>query len=198
MGTNTECRPRNSRAGEANGKQAKFNTPIWVIQGEFIMASKNQTTLSAEPGKADLVIIREFEAPPELVFKAHTDPKLYIRWLGPRDTELTLEKFEPKPGGAYRYSTKGGDGNKYSFYGVYHEVTAPERIISTFEPEWLPEKGHVGLGTVVFEALPGGRTRVTNSEVYHSVADRDAAIQAGMMEGVTEGYERLDELLVKS
>ena len=78
-----------------------------------------------------------------------------------------------------------------------HEVLAPERIISTFEFEGLPEKGHVILGTLKFEALPGNRTRLTSQSVFQSVADRDGMVQAGMERGVNDGYERLDELLAK-
>jgi hypothetical protein len=73
------------------------------IKGEIIMARNNQTTITAEPGKQEIFITREFDAPRELVFKAFTDPKLYIQWLGPRELAMTLEKFEPNNGGSYRY-----------------------------------------------------------------------------------------------
>ena len=108
---------------------------------------------------------------------------------------MTLEKFEPRAGGSYRYIHKDPDGNEFAFHGVNHEVLAPERIISTFEFEGLPEKGHVVLETLRLEALPGGRTSLTVQSVFQSVADRDGMIQAGMERGVTEGYERLDALL---
>jgi uncharacterized protein YndB with AHSA1/START domain len=157
------------------------------------VASKNQTTLKAEPNKAYLTITREFEAPRELVFRAYTDPKLYVRWQGPRNSKTLLDKFEPRIGGIYRLVHDVGEGQTFGWHGVYHEVTSPERIVSTFEIEGLP-KGHVGLGTIVFEALPGDRTRMTHTEVYATGEDRDTAIEAGMMSGVTEGYERLDEL----
>jgi uncharacterized protein YndB with AHSA1/START domain len=157
----------------------------------------NKTTITAEPGKQELFIIREFDAPRELVFKAFTDPKLYVQWLGPRELTMTLERFEPRNGGSYRYIHKDRDGNEYAFYGVNHEVLAPERIISTFEFEGLPEKGHVMLGTVKFEALPANRTRLVSQSVFQSVADRDGMIQSGMERGVNEGYDRLDELLAK-
>jgi uncharacterized protein YndB with AHSA1/START domain len=157
----------------------------------------NKTTITAEPGKQELFIIREFDAPRELVFKAFTDPKLYVQWLGPRELTMTLERFEPRNGGSYRYIHKDRDGNEYAFYGVNHEVLAPERIISTFEFEGLPEKGHVMLGTVKFEALPGNRTRLVSQSVFQLVADRDGMIQSGMERGVNEGYDRLDELLAK-
>lgn len=161
------------------------------------MAKKNQTKITAEPGKQEIVITREFDAPRELVFQAFTDPKHYIRWLGPRDLTMTLETFEPRNGGMYRFIHNDKDNNKYAFHGVYHEVTAPQRIIQTFEFEGLPEKGHVALETARFEALPGNRTKLTSQSVFQSVAERDGMIQSGMESGVNDSYERLDELLVK-
>lgn len=157
----------------------------------------NKTEITSEPGKQEIFITREFDAPRELVFKAYTDPQLYIQWLGPRELTMTLETFEPRNGGSYRYIQKDGDGNEYAFHGVNHEVLEPERIIGTFEFEGLQEKGHVVLGTVRFEALPGNRTRVVSQSVFQSVADRDGMVQAGMERGVNEGYERLDALLEK-
>ncbi len=77
----------------------------------------------------------------------------------------------------------------------YHEVTAPERIISTFEYEGLPEKGHVVLQTTRFEALPGERSRITTQALFQSVADRDGMLQSGMERGVNDSMERLEELL---
>ena len=160
--------------------------------------SKNKTIITAEPGKQELFITREFDAPRELVFKAHTDPELYARWLGPHDLTTTFEVFEPVSGGRYRFIQKDKEGNEFAFHGVTHEVTAPERIIGTFEFEGLPEAGHVILETTRFEALPGNRTRLTSQSVFQSVADRDGMIESGMEHGVDEGYERLDEILVKT
>jgi len=161
------------------------------------MAKNNQTTITAAPGTQEIFITREFDAPRELVFKAFADPKLYTQWLGPRELAMTVKKFEPRDGGSYRYIHKDQAGNEYAFHGVYHEVTAPERIINTFEFEGLPEKGHVILGTARFEALPDGRTRLTTQSVFLSVADRDGMLRSGMERGVNEGYDRLDELLVR-
>lgn len=159
--------------------------------------TKNETKVIAEPGKQELFIVREFDAPRELVFKAHTDPKLYAEWLGPRGLTMNLEKFEPKSGGRYRFIQKDKDGNEFAFHGVNHEVMYPERLIGTFEFEGLPERGHVELDTARFEELPGGRTKLTVQAVYQSVADRDGMVSSGMEKGVREGYERLDEILEK-
>jgi uncharacterized protein YndB with AHSA1/START domain len=159
------------------------------------MSAKNKTTITADPGKQELFITREFEAPRELVFKAHTDPDLYIRWMGPRDLSTTLETFEPVSGGKWRFIQKDQAGNEFRFHGVNHDVTAPERIIGTFEFEGLPESGHVILETTKFEALPDGRTRVTTQSVFQSVQDRDGMVASGMESGVVDGHERLDEIL---
>lgn len=160
------------------------------------MSAKNKTTIKAEPGKQELFITREFDAPRALVFNAHVDPELYVQWLGPRGYEMILETFEPTSGGRYRYIHKDQDGNEYGFHGVFHEM-AEDLMIQTFEFEGLPERGHVVLDTMRLEELPGDRTLVTIQSVYQSVADRDGMIQAGMERGVNEGYERLDELLAK-
>lgn len=155
---------------------------------------KNQTLITAEPGRLDVFVTREFDAPRELVFKAHTDPNLFVQWIGPRGLSTTLDAFEPVSGGNYRFTQKDQDGNEYSFHGVFHEVS-PERVIQTFEFDGLPESGHVALETMTLEALPNGRTRLTNQSIFQSVADRDGMIQSGMEQGVSEGYERLDEVL---
>jgi uncharacterized protein YndB with AHSA1/START domain len=156
---------------------------------------KHKTVVTVEPGKQELFITREFDAPRELVFKAYTDPDIYRRWVGPRDLTMTLETFEPISGGRWRFIQKDQNGNEFGFHGVNHDVTAPERIIGTFEFEGLPESGHVILETTKFEALPGGRTRVTTHSVYQSVEDRDGMVAAGMEIGVVDGHERLDEIL---
>jgi uncharacterized protein YndB with AHSA1/START domain len=155
---------------------------------------KNQTIVTAEPGKQEVFITREFDAPRELVFKAHTDPELYVQWLGPRGYEMILETFEPVSGGAYRYIHKDPQGNEFGFHGTFHEMSE-ELMVQTFEFEGLPERGHVSLDTMRLEALPGNRTKVTIHSVFQSVSDRDGMVQSGMERGVREGYERLDEVL---
>jgi uncharacterized protein YndB with AHSA1/START domain len=158
------------------------------------MAKTNPTKVTAEPGKQDLTITREFEAPRELVFKAFTDPKLFIRWVGPRDLTMKLEKFEPKSGGSWRYTHSDNKGNAYGFHGVFHEIAAPERVIQTFEFDGLPEKGHVVLDTAKFETLSGNRTKLTIHSVFQSVEDRNGMVQSGMEGGINDGFERLDEI----
>ena len=160
------------------------------------MTAKNKTTITAEPGKQELFITREFDAPRELVFKAHTDPNLFAQWIGPRGLTTDIKTFEPVSGGKWRFTQKDKDGNEFGFHGVFHEVS-PERVIQTFEFEGLPESGHAVLEAMTLEALPNGGTRLTTQSVFRSVSDRDGMVQSGMERGVNEGHERLDEILEK-
>ena len=156
---------------------------------------KNVTETRLEPGKQELFIIREFNFPRGLVFKAFIEPKTYADWIGPRGFKTEIEIFDPTDGGSWRYIQKDLEGNEFAFHGVNHEVLPPERIISTFEFEGLPEKGHVLLQTTKFLSIADNRTRMVQQSVFQSVEDRDGMIQSGMEKGVNESYERLDELL---
>ena len=162
------------------------------------MTNTNQTTITAEPGKQELVITREFDAPRELVFKVFIDPELLPQWWGPRYLSTVVEKMDVRPGGQWRFVQRDPQGNEYAFHGVYHEVLAPERIIDTFEFEGLPETGHVTLETMRLVELPGGRTRLISQAVFQSVMDRDAMLQSGMESGVNDTYNRLSEILEKA
>jgi uncharacterized protein YndB with AHSA1/START domain len=147
---------------------------------------------TVEPGKQELTVTREFDAPRELVFKAFTDPGLFARWWGPRQYTNVMEKFEVKPGGMWRVVQKGQDGGEHAFRGVHHDVVAPERIVATFEYEGVP--GHVLLQSITLEDK-GGRTRLVAHQVFQSVGDRDGMVASGMKEGADDSYERLDDLL---
>lgn len=155
----------------------------------------NKTEIKAEPGKLDLFITREFDAPREAVFNAFVDPDILVKWLGPRNLKMTIEKAALASGEAYRFVHSDDQGNKFGFNGVCHYMAKPELIIRTFEFEGLPERGHVSLESATFEDLGGGRTRVVGHSVFMSVEDRDGMIASGMERGVDEGYERLDEVL---
>jgi len=159
--------------------------------------AKNATSIKVEPGKQELFVIREFEAPRELVFKAFTDPKLLPRWLGPCDLKMRIDKYEPGSGGRWRFVHTDGTGAEFGFHGVCHEELKPERLIRTFEFEGLPETGHVVLETAKFEVLPDNRTRLTIQSVFQSVHDRDGMVQSGMERGVTESHQQLDALLAE-
>jgi len=157
----------------------------------------NPTKIIAEPGKQELFIIREFDASRELVFQAFSQPDLLMQWLGPDNMNMEIEKFDNRSGGSYRFLHTDPAGNKYAFNGAIHEVSAPERMIRTFEFEGLPESGHVSLEILTMEVLPNDRTKLVIQSVFRSVADRDGLVMSGMEKGVNAGFNKLDKLLAK-
>lgn len=162
------------------------------------MLQKHITKVVAEPGKQECFIIREFDAPREMVFKAFSDPDIFIQFWGPDNVPMKIDYYNFKSGGSYRYRNFDQEGNELcAFSGVIHEVAAPERVIQTSEFDTMPERGHVVLESILFESLPGNRTKLTFHEVCRSVADRDAMVMSGMDSGLEQGFKRLDNLLEK-
>ncbi|MBA3413754.1 MAG: SRPBCC family protein [Chloroflexia bacterium] len=153
----------------------------------------SKLTLTAEPGSHEIVMIRIFDAPRDLVFKTYTDPAAIALWWGPEGVTTVVDTMEARKGGIWRYIHRDANGAEYAFNGVYHEVVAPERLVSTFEFEPMP--GHVLLETVTFEEQPDGTTKLTDSSVFQSVADRDGMLAMGMEAGAAESMDRLAALL---
>jgi uncharacterized protein YndB with AHSA1/START domain len=154
----------------------------------------HETQIATDPDVPLVRIVREFDAPVGKVFRAHVDPDLVVQWLGPRDLRMTIDHFDCRTGGSYRY-IHSRDGEDYGFHGSFHEVRPDERIVQTFTFEGMPDG--VALEKLTFEDLGNGRTRLTATSLVDSFADRDAFVASGMEGGVIEGYERLDELLAQ-
>lgn len=160
------------------------------------MTSTKPSTITAPEGALYFDVVREFDAPPERVCEAFTNPELVVRWLGPRRYQMRLKEWDARDGGAWAYDHVDADGTAYGFRGVFHSIEPGRRIIQTFE--WLGLPGHVSLETADFHAIDGGRrTRVVSRSVFQSLEDRDGMLAAGMEGGMNESYERLDALLAE-
>jgi uncharacterized protein YndB with AHSA1/START domain len=157
------------------------------------MTTRTHETEIAIDAEVPLVrITREFDAAVEKVFRAHTDPDLISRWLGPRSLEMRIDHFDCRTGGSYRYlHSRGAD--EFGFHGSFHEVRPSELIVQTFTFEGDPDG--VALERIMFTDLGDGRTRLTSTSLVDSFAARDAFVASGMEIGIREGYERLDEVL---
>jgi uncharacterized protein YndB with AHSA1/START domain len=154
--------------------------------------STNETTIESDPTVPLVRITREFDAPPAKVFRAHTDPELIVKWLGPRDIDMAIDHFDCRTGGSYRYLHVRGD-DEFGFHGCFHEVRPDELIVQTFTFEGFPDG--VALERLELTDLGGGRTRLVVTSLVDSFEGRDAFVASGMESGVVQGYERLDELL---
>jgi uncharacterized protein YndB with AHSA1/START domain len=154
-----------------------------------------ETTIEADPNLPTIRIIRDFDAPPDRVFNAWVDPELIVQWLGPKGSEIRIDKWDARTGGSYRYASVQDGEEVAAFYGSFHEVRPGERLVQTFTWEGMPDG--VSLETMTFEDLGDGRTRTIGLSVVDSFEGRDAIMASGMDVGVNEGYEKLDALLAQ-
>ena len=158
---------------------------------------KNKGTFkTAAPGDREIVMTRDFDAPRQLVFDAHTKPEMVKRWLlGPDGWTMPVCEIDLRVGGKYRYVwRRDKDGTEMGMGGVYREIVVPERIVATekFDQAWYP--GEALLTTVLAEQ--GGTTTLTYTMRYESRETRDAVLKSGMESGVAVSYDRLDNMLV--
>jgi len=157
-----------------------------------MITSTRDTEIAVDQRVPLVRITREFDAPPEKVFRAHADPELLARWLGPRGLTMHVEHYECRTGGSYRYLHARGE-DEFGFHGSFHEVRPNELIVQTFTYEGVPDG--VALERMEFQDLGDGRTRLVATSLVDSFEGRDAFLASGMDVGVREGYQRLDELL---
>lgn len=155
------------------------------------MTDFSQAQISADPTVPVIRITRDFRATPAQLLKAHTDPELYARWVGPNRLTTRIDYWDARRGGKFRF-TNIEDGAEYSFYGSYHEIT-DDRIVQTFTFEGMPDG--VALETLRFEDLGDGTTRLHAQSLVDSFEDRDAWLASGMEVGVNDGYAKLDALI---
>lgn len=154
---------------------------------------KNTLDLTIPDGVPFIDFVREFDAPVRDVYRAHAEPELVRQWLGPHGYEMDIERFELRTGGRYRYIHRDPQGATYAFNGVIHVARENEFVIQTFEFEGVPDV--VSIESLRFEDLGAGRTRLVGHSVYPSQEARDGMAASGMETGMSQGYERLDELL---
>jgi uncharacterized protein YndB with AHSA1/START domain len=155
------------------------------------MSTIAETTIEADPKVPIIRMRREFNATPEQLFRAHTDPRLFAQWVGPNGMHTRIEEWDARSGGSWRYvSTR--DGQQYAFRGCFHDVR-PDRIVQTFTFEGQPDG--VALETLWFENLDDGRALLRTQSLVDSFEYRNAWLASGMEVGVNEGYAKLEEML---
>ncbi|WP_273652562.1 SRPBCC domain-containing protein [Cellulomonas fimi] len=155
-------------------------------------STRHETEVVAPDDLPVVRLVREFDATPARVFRAHVDPDLLVRWFGPADTRTRLDTWDCRSAGSYRYTHVAGPTEMVS-YGSFHEVVAPSSIVQTVAVEGMGDG--VVLERYRFEELPGGRTRLTVTTLSEDFTTRDQIVASGMEHGVREGHERLDALL---
>jgi uncharacterized protein YndB with AHSA1/START domain len=150
-----------------------------------------EATIEAIPDLPVVRITRDFEATPEQIVRAHTDPDLFVQWIGPNGMDVRIDRWVTGTGGSYRYCCSR-DGEEFWFYGSFHYVGSG-RLVQTFTWEGMPEG--VSLETMTFEDLGLGRTRMVSTAVVETLEARNGMLASGMEVGINEGYAKLDGLL---
>ncbi len=147
--------------------------------------------LTADPELPIIHISRDFLATPAQLQRAHVDPDLYARWVGPADMTTEIDHWDARSGGSWAFSNLRA-GDRHSFRGCFHEIR-PARVVQTFT--YLGDPDGVALETLTFEDLGGGRSRLHARVLVDSFERRDAWLASGMEGGMNDGYTELDDLL---
>ena len=150
----------------------------------------NKLELRTE-GERHVVATRRFSAPPEYVFRAHTEPELLRQWmLGPDGWTMIDCVSDARPGGRIRFEWSNGQGAGFSLTGEYIEVSPFRRIVHV-ERMHLPDTTPDNHVETTFEADGDGtllRLRMTLPDAQ----SRDAMLATGMEHGMEASYARLE------
>jgi uncharacterized protein YndB with AHSA1/START domain len=151
---------------------------------------ERKTKISAEDGKQELVITREFDLPLELLFRAHVEAEILEQWMGTK-----VLKLESKKHGSYQFETTDPKGNKHRFNGVIHEFVPNRKITRTFEMENMPFG--VQLEFYEFEPLTDETSKLSMHLVFRSVALRDQLLQLPFAQGINMAHNRMQDIVSK-
>jgi uncharacterized protein YndB with AHSA1/START domain len=145
----------------------------------------------------ELVLVREFDAPREKIFKAWTDPVLMKEWFVPHPWTLSDVKVDVRPGGSNLIIMRSPEGQEFPNRGVYLEIVENEKIVFTdaFTSAWVPSEKPFFVGIILLEDLGNGRTKYTAKARHWTAADKEQHEQMGFHEGWGKCADQLAALL---
>ena len=146
------------------------------------------------PSDTEIEVTRLFNAPAQLVWDAHTQPRLVQRWmLGPDGWTMPICEIDFRVGGKYRYGwANPKDGRAFEMSGQFKEIAPIERIVHS------ERFGEMEAQVTMQLAESGGKTTMTLKIGYASKQARDAAFATGMTSGMERSYQRLDEIAAEA
>jgi len=149
---------------------------------------ERKTKVTAEEGKQDLWIIREFDLSVELLFRAYEDAEIVAQWMGTR-----VVKLESKKHGSYQFETSDQKGYVFSIHGAIHEHIPNQKIIRTFQMENMPFG--VQLEIIEFERLTDSTSKLLIHTIYESVSQRDEQLKLPFVQGINMAHDRLEKII---
>ena len=146
------------------------------------------------PSDSQISIVREFDAPKHLVYRAYTEPDLIKRWWSGDRGVVTSVQVDLRVGGNWRYVMKANEGFEVAFHGQYREIVPNERLVSTEVYEGIPDpESAAALDTATFTEKDG-KTTLSILQQLPSKEVRDAIINSGMEGGMNEAFDHLEEV----
>jgi uncharacterized protein YndB with AHSA1/START domain len=155
--------------------------------------TRDRAAVVTLPSDTEILITREFDAPPEAVYRVFTEPELVRRWWTARRGEMTVAEIDLRVGGRWRYAMLAHGRFEVAFHGEYLEIVPGRRIVSTEVFEGAP---NASARTTTTFAHHGSGTLLTILVEHQSRADRDAHIESGMEDGLQDALELVDEVLL--
>lgn len=149
-----------------------------------------KTKVTAEDGKQEILITREFDLPLELLFKAYEDPEVFEQWM-----QTKVVKMENKKHGSYAFETSHNGNVVFRANGTIHDFIPKRKITRTFEMENTPFP--VQLEYLDFEKLTDQTSRLTMHIVFRSVEFRNQLMQLPFAQGLNLAHNRLQEIVNK-
>jgi uncharacterized protein YndB with AHSA1/START domain len=159
------------------------------------MAATDAGLAVTYPADTQVLITRDFAAPPDVVYRAWTTPELIKRWWNARRGTVTSAEVDLRVGGQWRYVMTAHGGFEVAFHGEYLEVVPGERIVSTEVYEGAPDAAAVN--TITFTPAGGG-TRLTILIEHTSQENRDLHVGSGMEDGLRDALDLLAEVAAVS
>jgi len=148
-------------------------------------------------GDTNVVVTRRFAAPPEAVYRAHTDPKLVQQWmLGPEGWTMPVCINEIRPGGKIRYEWANGKGGGFHLTGEFLELKPFSKIVHV-ERMHLPDPTPDNHVETTFEK-DGSGTLMTMRMTLPDAQARKMMLATGMERGMEDSYVRLERLILDS
>lgn len=153
------------------------------------------TAVVTLPTDTQILITRDFDAPPHLVYQAWTTPALIKRWWSAKRGAVTVADVDLRVGGKWRWVMMTDDGFEVAFHGEYRELIPNERIVCTEVYEGYPEADAEALNTMTF-AAKDGRTTLSILVQHKSQEHRDAHINSGMEAGMQDAMDLLEQVVI--
>ncbi len=146
-------------------------------------------------GDTGILVTRRFAAPAELIFRAHTEPKLIQQWLlGPEGWSMPVCITDPRAGGKFRYEWKNAKGAGFFVTGEFVEVI-PFRKIVHIERMYLPDPTPDNHVETRFDA-DGVGTLMTTRMTLPDSQTRHSMLTTGMERGMEASYQRLEKMQI--